>query len=555
MRLLVFLILSTFLCDPLSAQATKAPLPLKPEDLCSIAGTVVRLADGSPLSKARLFLEDTVNAAHPVTTTTGADGRFQIKNLNPGHYRLTVFRVGFVSQQYGQKKPELPGSQLTLRPGQQLKDLPFRLIPAAAIAGHVLDDDGEPLPRVNVSASPDTYSNGKRAFGNYATVQTNDLGEYRLFGLAPGRYLISSFYSPWPGNEGPYNPISSDPASQGYPRMFYPSTPDLSRASSITVKPGDEIPSVDIMMRKVPVHRIRGHVFEQEAHFSANEVELMLRPRSNGQDWQSGRQIWADKRDGSFEITDVLSGPYTLIANGYHDGRSYRASIPLDVGDADIENLALNLLPPTTITGRITWDGPPALEGDQLMVHLSSNDSDPYSGSNAAVGPGGQFLLRHVSDGIHHVQLSGEARDCYIKEVRYGDSASPDGDITVARGAPVSLEITVSSRGALVQGTVTNSDNLPAAGIWAVLVPDKARRARDDLYQIGSTDQNGHFDLHGIAPGEYKLFSWEEVQQGVWQDPDFLKQFEDQGVTIDLRAGEQKTANLTAIPATSTAQQ
>jgi uncharacterized surface anchored protein len=54
-----------------------------------------------------------------------------------------------------------------------------------------------------------------------------------------------------------------------------------------------------------------------------------------------------------------------------------------------------------------------------------------------------------------------------------------------------------------------------------VLVPELSQRDNSQKYKTASTDQYGHFDLHGIAPGDYKLFSWVEVEMGAWEDPEF----------------------------------
>src|SRR5207248_8888823 len=70
----------------------------------------------------------------------------------------------------------------------------FRLIPWGVIAGRVLDEEGEPLPWAQVSALREVYSNGKRRLSPEALVPTNDLGEFRLFGLKPGRYFVSARY-------------------------------------------------------------------------------------------------------------------------------------------------------------------------------------------------------------------------------------------------------------------------------------------------------------------------------------------------------------------------
>jgi len=85
--------------------------------------------------------------------------------------------------------------------------------------------------------------------------------------------------------------------------------------------------------------------------------------------------------------------------------------------------------------------------------------------------------------------------------------------INVSKGANPALEITVSSCGARVQGSVVDKDGLPAAGVWVAAVPDEARRTTLRLFKSQTTDQYGKFDLHGLAPGEYKLFAWNREQR------------------------------------------
>jgi hypothetical protein len=67
------------------------------------------------------------------------------------------------------------------------------------------------------------------------------------------------------------------------------------------------------------------------------------------------------------------------------------------------------------------------------------------------------------------------------------------------------------------------------------------------MYKQATTDQYGRFELRGIPPGGYKLFSWDQVENGAWQDPEFLTPFEEKGEQVKLQEGDQKTVNLTAI--------
>ena len=181
LAMLLTLLLLPFLS---TAQSSKSsPIPKKDE--CIVSGMVVKLAGSEPLKNARVQLLNQDDRAESHSVVTDAGGRFDLRGLDPGRYRLAVHKDGFVTQAYGQKKPDDPGAILTLRAKQEVKDLLFRLIPSAVIAGRVINDDGDPLPWVQVSALREAYAAGKKTLFSETTVPTNDLGEYRLFGLPP----------------------------------------------------------------------------------------------------------------------------------------------------------------------------------------------------------------------------------------------------------------------------------------------------------------------------------------------------------------------------------
>ena len=82
---------------------------------------------------------------------------------------------------------------------------------------------------------------------------------------------------------------------------------------------------------------------------------------------------------------------------------------------------------------------------------------------------------------------------------------------------------------------------------WIVLVPELSQPENSQKYKMESTDQYRHFDLRGIPPGDYKLFSWVEVEAGAWEDPEFLRQFEEKGQPITLQDGDHSSVKVTAI--------
>ncbi len=533
---------------PLAASAQTSSTPSALKEKCSLSGMVVKLADSEPLRRARVILQSADDRTRSSSVLTDAAGRFQFKGIDPGRYHVSVSRAGFVVQEYGQKKTGDPGALLALRSGQEVKDLLFRLIPSAVIAGKILDEDGEPLPEIVVSALRQGYLEGKPSLSTETSVQTDDRGEYRLFGLPPGRYFVSAVFPQWSRFSRGAAAEDAQQNPQGYAKMYYPGTPDAAKATVISVKEGEEIPSVEIFMRQVLVYRIRGHIYNQITHKAGSQTNVFLFPKAKSREWSGGEhQSFVQKQDGSFEIADVLPGSYVLTAMWFDEGKSHATRVPIDVGNADVEGLAITIAPGTDVSGRIIWDGAPNLEQDDLSVMAESPDINFGFSGSSRVTSANTFVLKGLGDGNYMARVWGQGKDCYIKDVQYaGSSALADG-FSVKGGSAGTLEITISSHGARVQGTVADSDGLPAVGVRVVLVPEPSHRTQYVLFKEQTTDQYGRFELRGIVPGDYKLFSWEEAESGAWEDPEFLKPFEEKGEKILLQEGDQKTLNLVTI--------
>ncbi len=278
----------------------------------------MKLQGSVPLASSTVRLQSVDDHSRMFTGVTDAAGRFAVNGIDPGRYRMRVIRNGYVTQEYGQRTPNDPGAILALSPGQDLKDLLFRLLPSGVISGRVQNENGDPLPWVMVSALRATYLRGRRTLSREVAVVTNDLGEYRLFGLRPGRYFVSAIYKPGQRDPGEEDEDAADAGKLGYVPTYYPGTSDPGRAAAIAIKTGDEIPSTDLILEPTTAYSIRGHVNNFTARRnanSANSVILVLEARSSGLGWSvPGRQTVVDKPDGIFEIQNVLPGSYTLSA-------------------------------------------------------------------------------------------------------------------------------------------------------------------------------------------------------------------------------------------------
>src|SRR5262249_1430756 len=244
-----------------------------------------------------------------------------------------VERNGYVTAEYGQRTISDPGAILTLTPGTNRTGLIFRMVSAAVISGRIFDDDGEPVPNAIVTAARDAYREGKRTLAIEASAQTNDLGEYRLYGMKPGSYYVAAVETSQRQVSGDrqYAAGNSQAPEQGHVKTYYPGTIETAKSAAITVKAGEEIPSTDIVLRQVIVYRIRGHVSALGMQKLPSGIGVSLAPKTGRMEWDQGSWRQIEKEDGSFEFSDVQPGIYELNAYWFDQNKRYSAMQTLQV--------------------------------------------------------------------------------------------------------------------------------------------------------------------------------------------------------------------------------
>lgn len=158
--------------------------------------------------------------------------------------------------------------------------------------------------------------------------------------------------------------------------------------------------------------------------------------------------------------------------------------------------------------------------------------------------------MSNVSPDHYHVDVNGMPDGYYIKSMRTPDADILDTGLEVTAGGAGPVEILLSPNAGAVEGVVRNDKSEPAVGATVVLVPkSKERRERVLFFPTGTTDQNGHFTLKNVEPGDYKAFAWEEVEYGAYMDPEFLKPVESKGESVTVRESGWEKVELKVIPA------
>src|SRR5258708_2734700 len=113
------------------------------------------------------------------------------------------------------------------------------------------------------------------------------------------------------------------------------------------------------------------------------------------------------------------------------------------------------------------------------------------------------------------VNVTGPAPDAYLKTARYGSSDALR-NFRVNSGSDATLDLVGSTRGAHIQGVVMNADPVPISDVWVTLIPEDSSRKR--LFQSTRSRANGKFEFRGVAPGNYALFSWDNIEEHEWDD-------------------------------------
>ena len=519
------------------AQQTSArPATEKTAETCTLEGRVVGAIKGEPVRKATLLLSQADKPqGQRYSTTTGPGGSFAMQDIEPGKYRLIVMKGGYARTQYGSRSPGHPGITLSLDPGQQMRDLIVRLTPQAVITGRVLDEDGEPVPWMSLQLFQYGYSRGKRQRQASDFADTNDLGEYRLFDLAPGRYFLSA---------NPQVEMDQSASGRSYAATYYPGTADAAGATLLDVRPGMQLRGIDIPLVKTRTARLRGRVIFPAKGPPNQPANVELVPRDESRGFSSSASPYIDAQ-GAFEFRGVAPGAYFLMAHWSQGEKLFSALHAIDIRENDVENIVLELSPASELKGQVRVEGPVPEKLADFQVTLDPDGSGNMRWPSTQVHNDGSFTLGNVVAGQFQLHVQGASENYYVKSARLGEKDILDSGIDASRGFSGAFDILLSSSGGQVEGVVLNAGEQPATGAVVVLVPE--RRSQWRLYKENTTDQYGRFHIKGIGPGEYKLFAWEDVETGAYEDPEFLKGFEALGERVSIREGSHESKELKLI--------
>ena len=507
-----------------------------------IEGSVVDSATGEPIRKANVTLlaipivmgirtaggmlggdlydpttmpASRIANAPPAILTTDADGRFRAV-LTPGRYDVRAERNGYLATPAGV-------TSLSLIPGETLKDVTLKLTKQAIVTGRVVDAEGEPLARVRVQCLRWTTmgQNGQRVLTPQASGATNDKGEYRIFGITPGQYIVSA------------EADSNGGMTSAYVMLFAPGVADLAAAQAIHLAPGATREGIDFRMKRVPVVEVSGRV---EATKGLAGTMVSLLPRNPALLMSTSQQHSAQVNpDGSFALQNIPQGAYVLHAMGVSTQNQQRFSgrINVDVSGSTLNGITVALQPAITLKGRIQAEGDPPL--DSLNLWFQPQAGGFSGGASARVDAQGRFTIASLDPIAYRVQAGGLPKGYYVKSIQVAGVEAGEGllDLTGELGECL---VTLERGTAEVIGKVLDKKERPASDVQVLAV-----NARGEIVRGTTSLIDGQYRIADLPPGTYRLFP---VVDADISDPNTLDRLVAAAVKITLAKSARLTHNL-----------
>ncbi len=486
-----------------------------------IEGTVVDSQTGAPLGGASVQIQ---NSAGRVGYQTSSDpqGAFHIEGVADGTYIALALKTGFLTA----------GDAAALRPfrvgaGLDPVHLRLSLIPLGKVSGRVFDGTDAPVGGADVILLQGT--------GTGQTVKSDSQGAFSFDGVRPGSYALSA--RPPKGLKPPA-PVGDQ--REGWAKTWFPGVTEASSAQKILIRSGADLVGQDITLHAVPVHSIRGTIWESNGDPASNLPIILNLPG----EIQPMDQHAVSGKDGSFELPDLSDGTWQLSAEKTNPaGLILRAVAAVTITGRDTEGVELQLNAPFSVPVEFvlaTQDSTTKTHGNVLV--------EPEWGARVPVGgmdKDGNYKIEGVYPGRYRLTPVAPSGAYYLAAITLGDR-----DVfgqPVEFSASIPLRVVYRSDGGAIHGTVEECGNATIAIAPEDPVLQRVSYASSPFAQCAA---DGHFEFRNLHPGRYYAFAFDQLDQNAADFLSSLPALIGKAVSVDVTASQTANVELKVTAAT-----
>lgn len=528
---------------PFAPRDTSAPLPT---GTSTLRGRVTAADSGRPLRRAvvRVSSPTTRDAR---TVNTDQNGRWELKDIPAGNYNVSASRAGYVAAGFKQPRLSTPPRVVAVTDRETRESIDVALMPGGVITGRIVDEFGDPVSDAMVTAQRLEFSGGvRRPVVAGPPSASNDIGEFRIYGLQPGNYFLAA--SP----RGSLNPFDTPVDRVGYGQTWYPAAAEVGNAQRIAVRAGDTVSGVVIALTPARTARISGTVLGADGKPARSGMVLLT--TGVGMTGLGGNaQV---RPDGTFTFSNIAPGQYSLRAPPMGppspgQGLAFPTA-DIVVNGTDVDGVVLQPQTPGIISGRLVGDAATlaGIDPRQVRVMASSFGTQLFAGGPPApqpLGPDLTFSLQ-MGPGTGMIRLFG-ASGLLVRAVRV-DGRDASRGIEVTAGAAlndVEVEVTRSTAKLVVSATSARGAGAPDHDVvifpqdenaWGLYLPGHGA--------TGRTNEDGTFEASTLLPGAYYVALADDIQidLGDSNDPEVLTQLRSRAQRVTVGDGETATVQL-----------
>lgn len=510
-----------------------------------ISGHIYRADTGAPLTKVEVGLIPVAGTSLNVFgekrfTLTDANGLYTFTQVAAGTYTVGTSPQGFVSRYFDDEPSPADARILSISSGESLERIDIRVVAAGVISGTVFDEENKPVVAVEVQAVRIRYlRGGRRLEAPRMGINTDDLGNFRLYHLPPGNYFVRVETTS----------LNLQTGKQESQLAYYPGTTSIDNAQPLKVAGGEEISGIRFMVEKLPSYSVTGNVIDLTGTWGQKPYSVRAQHVAGG----DREPNTAATSAGTFTIHGLTSGEYILTASAMQmPSPSQRTQQQLygyttiRVADTDTRaNIQVSF--GSYVAGRVVLENPNGKSVTGVSVGLWPGES-PFgegpSWQHDDVNQSGTFRITEVRSGNYDLDVF-DNPGMYLKKVVCNGRDYTLLPITMDSSANVTdCVLTLATDAGAITGRVLDGDK-PVRGQRIIAIPEeRSLRHLQRFTAMGTTDANGGYHLSGVIPGDYLLFAVPPDENELYFDINFADRNLRDAERVSVKFNETKTVPL-----------
>ena len=553
---------------PGGGRQQNAPIPPRdgrqaeaPRGTAAIRGIVVAADNGTPVRRAQI--RASAPGAGTRVATTDAQGRFEIRELAAGRYTVSASKAGFVALQYGQRRPAESGTPIEIGDGQMLDKLVIALPRGSVISGRITDEFGEPVANALVMGMRYGYVAGAKrlmpAPGENTRDTTDDQGQFRLFGLSPGEYVVSATLRTG-------GPEATDPAGEtpGYAPTYFPGTGNVLDAQRIALGLTQEQAGVSFSLLATRLVRVSGAILNSQGAPATGGM-VMLTPAAARIGAGAMMQTMSGRveQGGQFRITGVPPGRYLaqVRAMDFRGPAAGRGGRPMDageigrqevtVGGEDLDGLVIITAPGGRVTGQIVVESGTTAQLRMQQVSVTARAADvepglPAGNAPSRVNDDGTFEITNVFDPrLFRVNLP---QGWNLKSITLNGQDITDTPVDIPPGQTLAgVRIVLTDKSTEVSGRVTDirGDAVTDATVIVFPADDTRWTFQSRFVRTARPDLDGRYQIRGLPPlDKYLVVAVQGLEDGQASNPEYLATIREAATSFSLTDAQTRVMDL-----------